>query len=89
MEKEVPLEVQVARKAYNAEYDKIRPKLRANRNKYRGTKYEDCPPLIPEQGQFFVSHKALELTKARLREAYGECPFQWSIWVTWYETKRL
>ncbi len=87
--KEVPLEVQVARKAYNAEYDKIRPLLRANRNKYLGTKFENCPPLIKEQGQFLISNKALKATKDRLREAYGECPLMWSMWVTWYEKKRL
>lgn len=81
----IPTEVLVAKKAYYEEYNKIKAKVLANKKKYIGTEFEDCPPLIKEQGQFFVSGRRVKEERERLIALYGECPLQWAIWVTWYK----
>jgi hypothetical protein len=86
----MPKEISIAREAYYKAYDKIQAKVRENKRKYLGTKFEDCPPLIKEQGQFFVKKASLEKTKERLEKKYKkEIPSTWVYWVTWYETNSV
>lgn len=80
----LPKEVQTAKDAYFEEYNKIAPLVKANKKKYIGTKFEDCPPLIKEQGRFFVKRLAIEEAKAELKEKYGNVPHSWAHWVAWY-----
>lgn len=81
----LPKEVLKAKKAYFDAYNQIKAKVRENARKYVGTKFEDCPPLIKEQGQFFVKRANLLAVKERLTAKYGEHPSTWDFWVTWYE----
>lgn len=83
----VPEEVREALKAYNKEYSKIRDKVIANNEKYKGTIYEDCPPLLNEQMKFFVRRTDSDAERRRLKEKYGRCPLEWAICVTWYKKR--
>ena len=84
---ELPDEVLKAKEAYNEAYDKIKPLIKAQKKKYLGTKFEDCPPMIKEQFQFMVKQKDLQQIRERLTAQYGECPSTWAYWVAWYEKK--
>lgn len=84
-EEDIPQEVQVAFDAYEKEYSKIRDKLKIHREKYVGTIYEECPPLLEEQMRFFVRRTDSEREKERLKEKYGKCSTQWAIRVTWWK----
>jgi hypothetical protein len=87
-DQEMPAEVLEAKKAYDAEFDKIRDKVLANREKYKGTKYEDCPPMLREHMRFGVRQYVLARERKRLKEEYGECPFHWAYYVAWWKGKR-
>jgi hypothetical protein len=82
---EIPEEVLKAKQAYMKAYEEIRPLIKAQKKKYLGTKFEECPPLIKEQGQFFVSKKDRDEVSIYLKEKYGEFPSTWSMWVAWYK----
>lgn len=82
---EMPDEVLTATRAYEEEYSKIKDKVIANKEKYKGTKYEDCPPLLEEQMKFFVRKVESDAERKRLKKSYGRCPLNWAICVTWYK----
>jgi hypothetical protein len=88
-DEEMPDEVREAMAAYEKEYSKIRDKVIANNEKYKGTIYEDCPPLLDEQLRFFVRVADSEKEKERLKEKYGKCPTEWAIRVTWYKKQKI
>jgi hypothetical protein len=83
----LPKEVQEAKDAYNKAYDEIKDKLKANRIKYRGTNLEDCPPLIKEQGQFFVKRTDVEEARKEILLKYGQCENTWAYWIAWFRKK--
>lgn len=82
---EMPDEVREAAEAYEKEFSKIKGKVIANNEKYKGTKYEDCPPLLEEQMKFFVRKTDLEKERERIKEKYGKCSTSWAIRLAWYK----
>lgn len=83
----MPAEVLEAKEVYEAEYAKIKDKVVANRLKYKGTKYEDCPPLIEEQSRLAVRGYQLHAELERLKQKYGYCPRIWALYVAWWKKK--
>lgn len=87
-DEEIPQEIQEAIDAYQKEYAKIKEKVKAHRLKYVGTIYEDSPPLLEEELQFFVRRAESEKERERLEEKYGKCPPQWAIRVIWWKKQK-
>jgi len=87
-EEQIPDEVREAIEAYEKEYSKIRDKVIANNEKYKGTIYEDCPPLLDEQAMFFVRRTECDAERMRLKEKYGFCPLGWAIRMAWYKNQK-
>jgi len=80
----VPKEIAEAVSAYEAAHEQIRDRVEANRRRYRGTKYEDCPPLLPEQLALAVRHSEVVEEQERLHKHYGSCPRRWALAVVWF-----
>jgi hypothetical protein len=74
----MPMQVARAGVAFERAYAPIRPKVEANRRKYRGTKYEDCPPTLGVQFQFFVRAQDIGAAHEYLFGRYGCCSFRWA-----------
>jgi len=81
----IPEEIEAAVAAYVAAGEQIRDRVEANRRRYHGTKYEDCPPMLPEQLAMMVRHRDLLEEHRRLEERYGPCPRQWAFAVVWFK----
>jgi hypothetical protein len=87
-DEKIPDEISEAIEAYEKEYSKIRDKVIANNEKYKETTYEDCPPLLDEQMQFFVRRAECDAERERLKEKYGFCPLSWAIRMAWYKRQK-
>lgn len=87
-DREIPSEVLEAKKEFEREYAKIRDKVIANRLKYKGTKYEDCPPMIKEQFRFGVRNYQVQAELERLRENHDNCPRNWALYVAWRKVQK-
>lgn len=86
--KDMPLEVLQAKAAFDAEFAKIRSKMLAHRERYQGTKYEECPPLLEEQMRFSIRGSLLDRERQRLKDEYGECPRRWAYYVAWWKEQK-
>jgi hypothetical protein len=83
----VPEEVADALAAYERAHEQIRDRVEANRRRYRGTKYEDCPPLLPEELDFMVRRADVLEEHWRLEERHGPCPRRWAFAVVWFQDR--
>ena len=87
MTRSVPEEIAEGLAAYELAHEKIRDRVEANRRRYRGRKYEDCPPLLREQLTFAVRRSEVVEEQKRLRERYGLCPHRWAYAVVWFKRR--
>jgi hypothetical protein len=84
----VPEEIATAVAAYEAEHARIRDRVKANRRRYRGTKYEGCPPLLLEELALMVRRSEVLEEQQRLDEHHGACPRHWAFAVVWFRDRK-
>lgn len=88
MYENLPDEIVFAQKIYTEDYAQIRDEINANKEKYKGTIYEDCPPMTERHTQFMVRHRDVTRIREHLTQKYGHCPSHWAYWVAYAEKKK-
>ena len=85
---DVPSEVTRAIAAFEKAYSPIRSKVEANARRYRGTKFEDCPPMLTAEFRFLVRASDIWAAQERLLRLYGRCTFRWAFVLGWLRKER-
>ena len=84
----IPPEVARAMAVFEAAYEPIRAKVKRSRQRYRDTKYEDCPPTLKEEFRFFTGTPDIWAAQQLLLKRYGHCSFSWAYFVGWHRQER-
>lgn len=83
-----PPEVTRARADFEKAYAPIRPRVQAQADRYRGTAFEDCPPMLEAEFRFLVDAQDVRAAHERLLRRYGRCALRWALLLGWLRKER-